>query len=339
MRHGTWKHFGICLFSVGCLTEAKTPASEASGYTYVPIDSLAVTYEPADSCNGKRPYRRFLDALPDNNVRSSVEKFDTQGNASYLTASASVKTGVYRLTTDYVNSDTVPIRMWIKKEARYWNSKKRENEYRPLPGGLSERVEEGEKGTERYVVRRTQPEPDKIDEFEETWVPVHVGIGLRVTARVITVDSDADLGGLGAVGVSAEAGYLSGDLIVQTLGVNGEGVTAALPIQSELNRTTVASALIAVSSIKTLLRDSKQTVTSLRAVGMYLPFRADTALVNAIISALARERIVWYRPCGSMDDLDQDGEKYPMSDKWRAPNDAGDAPPAEIEPPLHEPAR
>ena len=96
--------------------------------------------------------------------------------------------------------------------------------------------------------------------------------------------------------MEAEANNLRGSLTVQTLGVNGQAISAALPIQSELNRTTAQNAIVAVGSIKALLYENG-TVVNPRVVGMYLPFPGGKPLVNAIISELSKKRVVWYRPC------------------------------------------
>lgn len=131
-------------------------------------------------------------------------------------------------------------------------------------------------------------------------IPVYVGIGLRVTANVRTLKSQVNVSGLGAIGAGADSSQLNGNLIIQTLGVNGNAISGALPIQSELNRTTVGNAMVAVGSIKALLYDDK-TVVSPRIVGMYLPLPGNEALVNAIISLLSQEDSVeWFKPCRSI---------------------------------------
>jgi hypothetical protein len=107
---------------------------------------------------------------------------------------------------------------------------------------------------------------------------------------------DANVSGLVEIGAEAEVNKPKGSLVVQTLGVNSKSIAAALTIQSELNRTTVQNAVVAVGSIKTLLYEDG-TVVFLRLVSIYLLFPGGRALVNKIISQLSRDTIVWERTC------------------------------------------
>lgn len=127
-------------------------------------------------------------------------------------------------------------------------------------------------------------------------IPVYVGVGLRVSASVYVTSASANISGIGIIGAEAEADRLKDSLVVQTLGVNGKSVAAALPIQSELNRTTAQSAIVSVGSIKALLY-ADETVTSPRVVGLYLPFPGGKPLVNALISELSSQRVTWKRAC------------------------------------------
>jgi hypothetical protein len=100
------------------------------------------------------------------------------------------------------------------------------------------------------------------------------------------------------IGAEAEAERLRGSLVVQTLGVNGKAIASALPIQSELNRTTAQNAIVAVASVKALLH-ADETIVAPRIVGLYLPFPGGRPLVNALISELSKStsRLEWKRPC------------------------------------------
>jgi hypothetical protein len=282
----------------------QTTASKLSGYTYVPVDPQAIKTTRGTSCTDKpeNSYTVLLDALPDNTVRMSAEQFDQSGNISYGVGKAETAVGRYRITTDFINSDTVSVSLCFKRRVEGYDPKKkgRSGEFLEAPMGLEnlDLTKYLEGGAERYVVVRCPADSPVPDGYERYFIPVYVGIGLRVTATVNVTKAGASISGLGVLGVEAQAGNLRGDLVVQTLGVNGEGVTAALPIQSELNQTTVTNAVVAVASIKTLLRDT-DTIKAPRLVGLYLPFHSDQQLVNAIISALSAGRVEWPRPCGN----------------------------------------
>lgn len=150
--------------------------------------------------------------------------------------------------------------------------------------------------TEVYTITRDKPAADIISQFVEFNIPVYVGIGLRVSANVDVIGSNANISGIGVIGAEAEAERVKGSLVVQTLGVNGKSIAAALPIQSELNRTTAQNAIVAVGSIKALLYADDITVSP-RVVGIYLPFPGGKPLVNALISELSKKRVEWPRQC------------------------------------------
>lgn len=289
----------------GCTTtfSNQTPPENLSGYTYIPVDPFSVFTNPGNSCDitkneavienvdvGKIGFGTLLESLPDNAVRMSVEQFSSSGTVTYGPAGIGAEGESYRVTVDYINADTTNVSLWISKKARNFATK--EIEYVPL---LLPNKGEYTDGTEIFEVTRVKPVKD-IDQYSEYNLPVYVGIGLRVTANIDVIGTSANISGLGAIGAEAESNRLRGSLTVQTLGVNGQAIAAALPIQSELNRTTAQNAIVAIGSIKALLYE-KNTVVVPRVVGIYLPFPGGKPLVNAIISELSKERVVWHRPC------------------------------------------
>ena len=293
----------LVLFSVvamlgGCATtfSPKTVAEKESGYTYVPIDPFAVQTVPGDSCTDTpqekaKGYGTLLQSLPDNAVRMLIERFNASGTVTYGPAKLGAKGESYRVTVDYINADTINMPVWIAKtmvekasgEVHYVNP------FGP-PGDTYQ------KDSEEYKITRERPTEVEINNYVEFNIPVYVGIGLRVTASIDVVGASANISGIGVIGAEAEAEKLKGSLIVQTLGVNGKSIAAALPIQSELNRTTAQNAIVAVGSIKALLY-ADETVVSPRVVGIYLPFPGGKPLVNALISELSKKRVLWPRPC------------------------------------------
>ena len=294
----------------GCSTLVKeTPAEKLSGYTYIPVDPFAVKTNPGDSCEEAAsftpdksvnisgiPYVTLLESLPDNAVRTTVETFYLDGSVTYGASKVSAKADSYRMTVDYINADTTNIDIWIKREAENYKTKKLEpvNIFAPAHNKYSDY----KVGSDVYTVTSYKPNPDTSDfkNYQYFSLPVYVGIGLRATADINDVKSGANISGLGAIGLGAESSDLKGSLTVQTLGVNGQAIAAALPIQSELNRTTAQNAITAVASIKALLYEDG-TIVQPRVVGIYLPFPGGKALVNSIISELSSARVVWYRPC------------------------------------------
>jgi len=317
--------------SLSSFTAKPTTLGEASsGYTYIPIDPSKV-HISTESCSikysdfggGEKGRVKLLDLLPDNTVRMSMEATDQNGNITYGVAKVDAVGAAYKLTADYVNSDTVNKSVWIRKTLLFEETEgerstffldtkfNMQTERRPIPfagsthfhaiSGDSKHFKESIAllGTEKFDVisfsedvsvdKRTEL---RSQEFEEFNVPVYVGVGLRVIAEGTSLSSDSKISGIGVIGIEAEAKRVMGSLTVQTLGVNSQAVASALPVQSELSRTTAENAFVAIGSIKAMLHQP-ETKTSPRVVGLYLPFPGGKPLVNAIISELSRNPVKW----------------------------------------------
>lgn len=314
----------------GCLGSPLQPLAESeSGYTYVPLDPFPVTPKPGTECGAsdKLSRKSLLEALPDNAVRMLTERFDATGAVTYGSSKVGASGESYRVTIDYIYSDTMNKRVFVSKSVLPITF---ENVFWPLPLW---RAIVGERhvvpinsrpslnyltGSEEYKVTRNPPfgpglpgDEQKevrakfLSEYGEYNIPVYVGVGLRVSANIYSAKSNASISGLGVIGAEAEASNLKGSLIIQTLGVNGKSVAAALPIQSELNRTTAQNAIVAIGTIKALLH-SEETWVSPRVVGLYLPFAGGKPLVNALISELSKEEISWEFTCFGRNAQSQD---------------------------------
>jgi hypothetical protein len=333
--------FGVCIVSVslcGCglfssQQKATTLGEGLSGYTYIPIDPTTVEiiasecdFSYSEIVNKKA---ELLDLLPDNAVRLSMESSDAKGNIIYGVSKIGVSGSAYKLTADYVNSDTVNKIFLIQKTMLMRKTEMLEDdqgnlkaiahtERKPLidkdyersidytvapiwklfTTPLSGAHEESIPGTEAYNVKSLSAvTPDQIKDlikngYVEFSVPIYVGIGLRIVAEGVALSSDAKISGIGVIGAEAEAKRLIGSLTVQTLGITGQAVASALPVQSELSRTTAENAFVAIGSIKSMLHQ-EATKKFPRVVGLYLPFPGGKPLVNALISELSRNPVRW----------------------------------------------
>lgn len=308
------------------------PASlgeDGSGYTYVPIDPTKVEIvqsqcelsyaDIGDDPKKESPKRKLLDMLPDNAVRMSMEITDTKGKVTYGVSKAGVSGSAYKLTADYVNSDTVNKNVWIRKtmlvretsigaEKGLWAMRMDEqirrkpvlfgenSIYQSSVNGAKNDEQKSIPGSEQYDVISTPATPTResliADGYQEFNVPIYVGIGLRIVAEGVSLSGDANISGIGIIGAEAEAKRLLGSLTVQTLGVNSQAVASALPVQSELSRTTAENAFVSIGSIKSMLHQS-DTIKMPRVVGLYLPFPGGKPLVNALISDLSRSPVPW----------------------------------------------
>jgi len=262
--------------------------------------------------------------LPDNAVRMSMELFDSSGKVTYGVSKVGTTGAAYKLTADYVNSDTVNKSVWIRRtmlvhmtktsydSAGKVNAREEISQRKPvslaLGTGTLPKIESGESGgkeeiqpivgTDLYDVKSSDPtsteDRQKLQDkgYEEFNVPIYVGIGLRVIAEGISLSGDANISGIGVIGAEAEAKRLLGSLTVQTLGINSQAVASALPVHSELSRTTAENAFVAIGSIKSMLHQA-ETIKFPRVVGLYLPFPGGKPLVNALISELSRKPVTW----------------------------------------------
>jgi len=77
-----------------------------------------------------------------------------------------------------------------------------------------------------------------------------VGVGLRIIANVTAMESGVNLGDLFAIGLAAKANKVSGTLMIEVIGIKSKDVTAVLPLPSEINQSTIQSAMQAMATIK-----------------------------------------------------------------------------------------
>lgn len=119
----------------------------------------------------------------------------------------------------------------------------------------------------------------------ESIVPVYIGVGLRLTASITVNKGSVNLGNLFSIGVEASAEKISGSLVVQTLGISGESISASIPFPSELNSNTIQNAILALGAIKAKIYDDNTTITP-RVVGVYNSLGGGPETINAFITSL-----------------------------------------------------
>ena len=124
----------------------------------------------------------------------------------------------------------------------------------------------------------------------ETVVPVYIGVGLRLTANVTVTEGSVDLGNLIALGIAAQSNKITGTLVVQTLGISGEGISANIPMPSDINQTSIQNAIQALGAIKANIY-SEKTLVSPRVVGIYNNLGGGAVTVNRFIAKVLEEPI------------------------------------------------
>jgi hypothetical protein len=268
------------------LTQPASLGERNAGFSYIPIDPLPVSFIEGWSCyddsrKAIRPDRKYLpvlDALPDNAVRIAIKEYDVRGKISLAAGSLGTEGKRYQVVLDYINVDSTNVRFAVTKLE---------------DGSLSSR----RIGTARQPFSSvdstaTKPEPGNVS------IPVYVGVGLRLTADIQVLRGTVNLASLGAIAAGVEGGRVTGSLILQTLGISGRQIATSLPLPSELNQTTVQNSILALGAIKAVIYDEKGTTITPRVTGIYLPLsESSEALVNSIVSELARDAVIWLREC------------------------------------------
>jgi len=238
----------VVLVFCGCaaLPLPPTPGDPAAEASY--------GYHPIDSLPvavlpANASQERKLAALPDETMRLAIGQFDAKAGITYGPVATGVAGNSYVVVLDYVKFTTKSF---------------------------------GVKRTEaagKVVARVTaEPSPDLL-------VPVYIGVGLRLTANVAVREGRVDLGNLFALGVAAQARQISGTLVIQTLGLSGEGVSPLIPMPSEINPTTIQNAILALGTIKAKIYDGRVSVVP-RVVGVYNNLGGGQETINGFISTI-----------------------------------------------------
>jgi len=301
------------LILIGCNASQNLPSTlgEArTSYSYIPLDPLPVLqggdytcFTPLQLLNGDPldentfKLQELLLSLPDQAVRLAVAQTDISGNVTFGPATVGYKGSSYQVILDYISVDATNIPVHIQRTvSNKSNTESRISIY-----------DDSVKTTTRYRISRTASshlmedaefKANEIKRYGEIVViPVYIGVGLRLTASVYVKKGTVNLSSLGALAAEAEAGNLTGSLTVQTLGVTGKGVSASIPLPSEINQTTIQNAILSLGTIKAVLHDAGNTTVTPRVVGIYNPIGGGQEVVNGIISALAESPITWHRPC------------------------------------------
>jgi hypothetical protein len=300
----------ICLGGCSFLkstTPPRSPGETVSGYNYIPIDPLSVTID--SSCKAENA--NVLSSLPDNAIRMLMQKFNLNGNVNYGSVLKTSGEGeLFVITIDYINSDTIQVPMCIKKTMNITNRNPKTKErirhsWSRKQVDLFETHVDSLKGSEIYEISKfdqSNPPTERctktknIDCCVRVDIPVYIGVGLRVTVNFRTLQAKASISGLGKIGMDVASKKLSGTVFVQTLGLNSKSISTIIPVQSDLNDSTIQNAIVSISTIKALIY-SDETVITPRVVGFYLPFPADKTIVNEILSQLLTAPIVWNVPC------------------------------------------
>lgn len=96
---------------------------------------------------------------------------------------------------------------------------------------------------------------DILDNSDKYVGSVRIGVGLRIRAQVVTNKSNINLGSIANLGLEASNENLRGGISVDVIGIDSKDVTNLIPLTSDINQTSIQSALQALASIKSKLWD------------------------------------------------------------------------------------
>lgn len=240
----------------GCATTEPSSSRFTPSYGYHPVDSMPVKITPevipGNVAARQTRNQKLLDQLPDESMRLAIGKNEKNVGLTYGSATTGYEKSDYLVVLDYIKYTTKP-KGFVKQT--------------DITGRL------------QYFVK-PKVTPDLV-------VPLHIGVGLRLTANVHVRKGTVDLGNLFALGVAAKDEKISGTLSIQTLGLSGPGVSPLIPIPSEINPTTIQNALVAIGAIKAKLYDGDINVVP-RVVGIYDISGASPEDMNRIISEIVQ---------------------------------------------------
>jgi len=109
-----------------------------------------------------------------------------------------------------------------------------------------------------------------------------VGVGLRITADIETSSVGINMASLLSIGAEAKAGNLSGGIVVDVIGIDSKDVTNLLPLTSEIDQSSIQSALQSLASIKTkIFEDGVEITPHLVALKQAKPDQKSKLLLEA----------------------------------------------------------
>jgi hypothetical protein len=264
--------FCAVLCSPGCkslrtATMGETARGQSAlSFGYTPLDPLPVNTKT-----------NSLAEFPDETMRLAVGTVTADGSITYGPARIGGAGSNYVVTLDYIKYRTEALHL-AKVTSLETNSFRTNG---PAPGYRTTFLA----GTNIYYLAdapslRSKP----YYQSANTVVPVYIGVGLRLTANITVRKGEVNLGNLFAIGAGVQSGNVTGTLVVQTLGLSGPTISAAIPIPSEVNPTTIQNALLAIGTIKSKIYDQETTATA-RVVALYNILGGDTGTMNGLVSS------------------------------------------------------
>jgi len=103
----------------------------------------------------------------------------------------------------------------------------------------------------KYRINVRENNESKIDRI------ARIGIGMRITANVLTTSSSVNIGSLAGLSAGYSNGDLTGTVTVDIIGISSRDTTLLMPITSDISEASIQNILLQLASIKTLIHSPK----------------------------------------------------------------------------------
>lgn len=124
------------------------------------------------------------------------------------------------------------------------------------------------------------PAPSESSASQEGSAPTYVGIGMRLTAYLAVNSGNVNLNSLLALGMAGESKQVSGSIMLQTMGLSGPAISAALAIPTDISTASIQAALVSIGTIKSKIYDVGTDISP-RVIGTYDVFGENTEKFDA----------------------------------------------------------
>jgi len=253
----------ICAFTLaacGTRFEVAQPTllgdpKNASDFGYTPLDPIPTNIVAAPT--GKKVLNSdILEPMADEVMRIAIGTFSVDGKLTFGPVGVSGANSRYIVILDYGKTVT-----------------------RSIP--FKRTVEPTTKVVTMTLIENPLTDQEKAT-TDVTYVPVYVGVGLRLTAEIVTLKAGIDISTL--VSIGANASDIKGTLSVQTLGISGENVSTAIPFPADISVSSVQAAIQSLGTIKAKMYDSKTSIHP-RMIGFYNTVGGGRDTTNGLISS------------------------------------------------------
>jgi len=266
----------ICLTGCGSIEtlDPFKPNFQIQRRGYQPINPIPVVVDMRNLT--AEPNSSLLSSLPNESVRIAAAELDETGILSFGPITTGYEGKTYVVVLDYIKYrvDSIPVRDEIRRDdSRFFDNGQwfsdAAGSYDLLVEGPTYPVQFRQGGWSPNPADPGQsdvapPLPSSGREWEDGFeipVPTYIGVGLRVQAIVQVKSGKVDLGSLYGLGVAASQDRISGTLLIQTLGITGEPISALIPLPSEISVPTIQNAIQAVASIKSKMYEQDVQIT------------------------------------------------------------------------------